>query len=282
MAKQVEVLILADNTAAESAMVTEHGLSMWINVDGRHILFDTGMGIALPENAVVCGADLRETYAIVLSHGHFDHTGGLPHVFEKAAVPKIFMHPDAVGMRYGCLQTPPHRAIGMRPEIAQTLSARTANIIYTTCPTPVTEHLWVTGIIPRRTDFEDTGGPFFVDEDCQVKDAIMDDQALWIETAEGIVLLLGCTHAGLVNTLDYVAECTNGKPFHSIIGGMHLLNASKERIEATVDALNRYQVKRIAPCHCTGDTVLPILMERFPDQCIRTGAGSRFAWPACD
>lgn len=278
MPGEVEVVILADNAANAPELSTEHGLSMWVTVDGKRILFDTGMGVVLPGNTAALGIDLNRTDAIVLSHGHFDHTGGLPHVFEQGKAPTIFMHPEVVRMRYGCLHTPPHKPIGMRPEIAESLSARSTNIVPTTKPTQVADCVWITGPIPRHTSFEDIGGPFFVDEECHVNDPITDDQAMWIETAKGIVVLLGCAHSGVVNTLDYIAELTGVRELHAVIGGMHLLNASVERLEATIDALNRYQVRLIAPCHCTGEAPSSLLAERFPSQYVRVGAGSRFIW----
>lgn len=282
MPNQLEVTVLVDNTAARPDLCCEHGLSMWVTIDGTHVLFDTGMGTALAENTAALGIDLAQTDAVVISHGHYDHTGGLPHLFEHGISPPVFMHPDAVRMRYGCLKTPPHKPIGMRPEIAESLSARAADITLTTKPTQVADSIWVTGPIPRRTSFEDTGGPFFVDEECHVKDPITDDQAVWMETEEGIVLLLGCAHSGLVNTLDYVAEVAETARFRAVIGGMHLLNASRERLKATINALKHYQVELVVPCHCTGESVIPFLSEQLLDRCALAGAGSRFSWRARD
>lgn len=280
MPDEIGMTILVDNAAVRSGLGSEHGLSMWVTVAGKHILFDTGMGGALAGNAGTLGIDLQHTDAIVLSHGHFDHTGGLAHVFGLGISPEIFMHPEAVGARYGCLQTPPHKPIGMRSEIAEMLSARRKDTVPATRPTPVSERVWVTGPIPRRNTFEDTGGPFFIDAACCVKDPITDDQAIWLETAEGIVVLLGCAHSGVVNTLDYVAGLTGATEIRAVIGGMHLLNASEERLAATMDALNRHRVRLLAPCHCTGEAPAALLAARFPAQHVQAGAGSRFTWLA--
>ena len=279
MSGEAIVLLLADNMAAEPRMETEHGLSFWVAVDGKNILFDTGQGTALPGNAASLGIDLRRIDAIALSHGHYDHTGGLEHVFERSPVPAIYMHPEATVMRYGCLQALPHKAIGMRNDIAAALTARRASIVFTTKPTQITDHVWVTGPIPRMTPFEDTGGSFFVDADCRVKDLIPDDQAMWIGAVKGIVVLLGCAHSGVVNTLDYIAKLTGASRFHAVIGGMHLLNASTDRLAATSEALKRYQARLIVPCHCTGESAISLLRSRFPGECVKGGAGARFSFP---
>jgi len=274
---QIELVVVVDNSTVRENLFPEHGLSFWIHDGETDVLMDTGQGPAFAQNVAQLGIDLTSVEAVILSHGHFDHTGGVGHLLALGVSPRILMHPDATRRRYGCLQMPPHKAIGMHEEIVAMLADRTENILSTTEPMQVSRHLCVTGPIPRRTSFEDVGGRFYVDADCLVPDAINDDQAAWIETEKGIVVLLGCGHAGVVNTLDYVSKLSGANRFHAVIGGMHLLNASPERMDATIAALKQYQVQLLAPCHCTGDTVMPLLAEQFPEQYTRSGAGSRFA-----
>lgn len=272
----IEVIVLVDNTSPRENLSPEHGLSFWIRDRETCVLMDTGQGGALPANAVQLGVDLRVAESVILSHGHFDHTGGVEHVFSLGMSPRIFMHPDAVIMRYGCLQAPPHKSIGMHNDIVALLSDRVESIVLTTGPTQVSEHIWVTGPIPRQTAFEDTGGPFYVDAECLVPDEIVDDQAVWLETEKGLVVLFGCAHSGVVNTLDHISKLSGAAQFHAVIGGMHLLNASAERLDATVDALRNCGVEWVAPCHCTGEAPISLLAQQFPAQFVRVGVGSTF------
>ena len=279
MDNRFELLILVDNTAAGPGLeAPELGLSFWIRAEDKNILLDTGQGPALPDNARRLGIDLKQTDLVVLSHGHYDHTGGLKAVFGQGASPTVFMNPSVVQRRYSRQQEPPHKPIGMPAEVVSALSANGARVVSTTQPTQIADHVWVTGPVPRRTDFEDTGGAFYLDEACRVEDALTDDQSVWMETAEGIVLLLGCAHSGVINTLDYVAELTGVSEFRAVIGGMHLLNASEERIAATARAFERHRVGLIAPCHCTGEAAMAALAERVPGGYAPAGAGSRFIW----
>ncbi|MGB9606460.1 MAG: MBL fold metallo-hydrolase, partial [Bryobacteraceae bacterium] len=138
--------------------------------------------------------------------------------------------------------------------------------------------VWVTGEIPRRNDFEDTGGPFFLDEACCQPDPLVDDQALWVETAQGLVVVLGCCHSGVVNTLEYIRELRPGAQIRALIGGLHLVRAAPERIASTLEALERFAPQLIAPAHCTGWTAVLELARRFPGRVQESAVGKRFCF----
>jgi len=118
--------------------------------------------------------------------------------------------------------------------------------------------------VPRRNDFETTGGAFFRDEACRQPDELVDDQAAFLESPSGTVVILGCAHAGIVNTLRYVRELAPGRPIHTVIGGTHLAAAGPERMDRTVEALKELDVRRIWPLHCTGFAAAARLWEALP------------------
>jgi 7,8-dihydropterin-6-yl-methyl-4-(beta-D-ribofuranosyl)aminobenzene 5'-phosphate synthase len=276
---RLEVVVLAENTVRGAGLLGEHGLAYWINADGRKLLFDTGQGKVLPENARQLGLHLGGIEAVALSHGHYDHTGGLNVVLERARRAKVYLHPAALQKKYSRQDKPPHRSIGIPPADERAVRHRARNVTWTTQPSEVVPGVWVTGEIPRMTDFEDVGGPFYLDRACTQPDPLADDQALYVESAEGIVVLLGCGHAGTVNTLEYVSRIAGRKRIHAVLGGMHLLRASRRRIEATGDALARFKVRVIAPGHCTGGAAVAHLWNRFPSRVTECVTGSRFSFP---
>lgn len=147
-------------------------------------------------------------------------------------------------------------------------------LCWTDKPTQIGEGLWVTGEVPRLTDFENTGGRFFLDRACRQADALLDDQAVFFESSRGIVVLLGCAHAGVINTLRYVRELTGGKPIHAVMGGMHLVNATPERIDRTAEALGQLDVARLGPAHCTGADAAARLWYAFPGRCYSCSVGT--------
>jgi 7,8-dihydropterin-6-yl-methyl-4-(beta-D-ribofuranosyl)aminobenzene 5'-phosphate synthase len=268
------ITVLADNSAGGRGLLAEHGLALWIELDGHRVLFDTGQGLALGSNARLLGIPLETTEAIVLSHGHYDHTGGLAEVLSLAHGPRVHAHRAAFDDKYARNPDGSSRDIGM-PSRRETLARVGDSLVPADGPVEVIPGLHVSGPIPRVTPFEDTGGPFYLDEACTRPDPLVDDQAAYIETPRGTVVLLGCGHAGMINTLLYVRALTDNRPIHSVMGGMHLRTAGKDRVDRTIAELERLGAPLLIPCHCTGARATARLWQAFPDRCSPCAVGTQ-------
>jgi 7,8-dihydropterin-6-yl-methyl-4-(beta-D-ribofuranosyl)aminobenzene 5'-phosphate synthase len=271
------VRILVDNRVGEG-LTAEHGLALWIETDGRHILFDTGQGTALEPNARALGIDLGQTDVLVLSHGHYDHTGGVPAVLGRARHTDVYAHPGIVHPRYSIregLARPIHMP---REAMAAIDSVSAEHLHWVQESTRLSDRIGLSGPIPRETRFEDTGGPFYLDPEGGRADLIDDDLALWVRTDSGVIVCVGCSHAGLVNTLNHVERLSRGLPIRAVIGGFHLLNASRERLEQTSTALRRLKPERVIPCHCTGELALALLLNTLADRVTPGAAGMAFTF----
>ena len=264
---KVRLTILADNTASPG-LVAEHGLSCWIEVEGKKLLFDTGQKKALAANSETLGINLSETDVLVLSHGHYDHTGSIPAVLKRAHRAHIYLHPATFLPRYN-IRDEIFRSIQMPAESMRAIiNLPEKRIHWVSQPAYLfagvgIKEVGITGPVPRKTDFEDTGGPFFLDPKGMRPDPIEDDLALWIRTDGGLVVCVGCCHAGLVNTLRYIMDLTGEHRIHTLIGGFHLSNANADRMERTVAELQLHPIGRIIPCHCTGEMAVEYLKRNL-------------------
>lgn len=277
MLSHLKITILVDDKASDGLMA-EHGLAFWIEFGGAKLLFDTGQGTALEANARTLGVDLSTADMVALSHGHYDHTGSLPLALEQAPTARLHCHPAVIKPRYS-IRNGVAKAIGM-PEPARKAIDRlpAQQRVFETRPVLWSADVGLTGPIPRRTTFETTGGPFFLDRQGSQPDAIEDDQALWVRVHEGIVVVTGCCHSGLINTLTRVRELAGDDPILALIGGFHLLNADEERLGQTIDTLREFQPGQLILCHCTGDGAVSALVGEFG---IRVGlgmVGHSFEW----
>jgi 7,8-dihydropterin-6-yl-methyl-4-(beta-D-ribofuranosyl)aminobenzene 5'-phosphate synthase len=267
MKEPITVTTLVENSVHARGLLAEHGLAFHLQAGRRGLLFDTGQSGLLVDNARKLQVPLRAVEAIALSHGHNDHTGGLKAAREIAPQARLFLHPASLAPKFAGNPDGTGRPIGMDAANATAVRDAPQNVQWTLKPTEILEGIFVTGEIPCANDFEDTGGSFFLDAGCAQPDPLADDQALFFDTPDGLVVLLGCGHAGVVNTLEYVRHLTGGRPIHALLGGLHLLTASSERVERTIAAFRRLALQYLAPAHCTGLPALAQLWTAFPGRC---------------
>jgi 7,8-dihydropterin-6-yl-methyl-4-(beta-D-ribofuranosyl)aminobenzene 5'-phosphate synthase len=250
--EHVSITCLVENRSEEACLRPEHGLSLWIELDEYRVLFDAGATDLAVKNASQLGIDLSLADAIVISHGHYDHAGGLEAVLQLTPNARVFIHPEALAGHYKKPHQPAGRYIGIPTSARSALEGLGERLIYTPAPVNIFPGVTVTGTIARGTTYEDVGGAFYADADGKEADLFMDDQALFFRTRAGIVAIAGCAHSGIVNTLDTVAELADDSSINAIIGGLHLAAAGELRLKATVQALEKRGVARVIVGHCTG------------------------------
>ena len=275
MSETIRITVLVENSVHRQGLVAEHGLSFHVQFEEHSLLFDTGQTDLAVINAETLRLPLDRVEAIVLSHGHYDHTGGVPAMLEVVPEARIYLHRAAFEKKFSQNTNGQSREIGMSDCVAQAIRGRTNGFIETPYRTEIMAGIFVTGEIPRTNSYEDTGGAFFLDSEGTRPDPLVDDQALMIDLGRSVVLLLGCAHSGVINTLDHVQQLTK-KPVSAVIGGLHLCSASDKRIQQTLARLRDAQLEILAPAHCTGWPATAQLWQAFPDLCQPAGVGTVF------
>ena len=257
------IKILCDNSAGSiSGTLGEHGFAAFVQSGADALLFDTGGGHTLLHNAQRMNIDLRSVGQVVLSHGHYDHAGGLWPLLQATGPKRVPPHPGIFASRY-VLREGATRSAGV-PYSEEFLAGIGASFSYSDAFREVMPGVFLTGEVPRVTSFEKGDAGLFCDlSGCQ-GDHVPDDQSLVMVTEKGLLLLLGCCHAGLVNTLELAREKTGVDEVYGVVGGCHLAFSSQTQIDATIKALRKYRVKKICAGHCTGFHAAARLAAEFP------------------
>ena len=257
-------------------LIAEWGFSILIELDAYKILFDTGRSFSAAYNAITLGIDLSRIDKIVFSHGHADHTGGLLDILKIVKDKgEVITHPDIWAAKYVKQPEEAEKYAGVPfpKEAAETLGAF---FNLTREPVWISENIVTSGEIPMITEYEKIDPVVYVKEKGELKpDPLWDDQALFLKSEKGLIIILGCAHRGIINTIRHTQKLTGLEPVYAVIGGTHLISASPERIDSTVTELLSFGIEKLGVSHCTGLPASVILAHTFGEVFFFNNTGTR-------
>lgn len=260
---------IVDNTVLRgSEFWGEHGVAFWIETTAGNLLFDTGQsGAVLAHNAELMQVGIKRCDALAISHAHFDHTGGLERFFSlsRSGIP-LYANPDIFRERYS-LKEGKMRAIGMH--LSQAEVERQARLYLSADPMEILPGVWTTGEIRERLAFEGRSAQHHIQiGETWQPDPYQDDLSLVLKTSQGLVVVCGCCHAGLLNTLAHIRRFFS-QPIRAVVGGTHLEAAGSEALNQVIAELRGHNgecVPNLYLNHCTGERALIALAQAFGEK----------------
>ena len=270
---KIDIITLVENLAYQQGTKGEHGLSFVVRTSGRQILFDTGQSDLLVQNAKKMNVDLSAIDAVVISHGHYDHTGGLPAFFEINDHAPVWLKSKAFDEKMSKSTGTP-RFIGLDPEVAERYRTRFRTVEQVT---EVAPGLKIVPEIGSYYGFEQPSQSMLIKHGKTLSADLFEDELYMVfEHSERLVVFAGCAHRGIGNICRSAMSLTGCNQVQLVLGGTHLKGASKGRIAKTVDAFKDLEVEHFGLCHCTG---LPAFMEFsrvFEEKVRYAHVGTRF------
>ncbi len=278
---ETTITILVDNTAGGRGTVAEHGFAVWISRGDEQTLFDTGAGKALSINAKSMEKDFRDIRRVILSHGHWDHTGGLKDVLDIRGTTEIIAHPGIFEERFVARTRngkTEYRAVGI-PFSREELEQAGARFLLTREYHEFSPGMWFSGEIPRPQGWQSSDPRLVIKHDEEyILDPFVDDVSLLLETESGSVVILGCAHAGTDTILEYLSNKSGYTSFYAVIGGTHLMRSNEQQVNRIIGIFEKYQVQKVVTTHCTGFSAMARMYYHFGDRFKVAHVGAKFRY----
>ncbi len=274
----IKLNILADNIVTKSGFIAEHGLSVLIETPEGDFLLDTGQGMVFEHNAKLLGLNLDRIKDVILSHGHYDHAGGIKNLAMTRKI-NLFAHNMAKRKRFKLIERGKYKSIGIDWLDDQTVE-KNINWVLSDKPHYLSDNILLSGQIPRQIDFEKPPAHFYFldDNNKYIKDTVPDDQSVFINTPKGLIIITGCAHSGLINSIMYAKKLFKTDKILAVVGGTHLLNATDEKIDKTISAIIDLKVEELYAGHCTGLRSMHIFYNRLKNRFHSTEVGQQIIW----
>jgi 7,8-dihydropterin-6-yl-methyl-4-(beta-D-ribofuranosyl)aminobenzene 5'-phosphate synthase len=271
------IKVLVENKTYKNECYAEHGLSLYIHAGGKRILFDTGSSDLFMYNANKMGVDIRGIDFTVVSHGHYDHTGGIPAFYSISEDAPVYIHHSAFKKTYSQIAgkelSKKHCGIMWDRKQFDDRLILTDGIIW------IDQNTVISGSIPPSEGFE-PDMRFYEKDDSGglVLDKMEHEQFLAIRGKDGVYLVCGCCHLGVLAALEYARCIFEGEPIRALIAGMHLVHTPVEQIDELIDKMIAFGVRTVVPLHCTGLEAISRLKTRLKENCILLSTGDSFGW----
>ncbi|THB64178.1 MAG: MBL fold metallo-hydrolase [Desulfovibrio sp.] len=271
----MEIAVLADNLSLPG-FGQEHGLSLALTPDNGELwLWDTGASPLFLDTANKLGVDISRAKGLALSHGHYDHAGGISHLLDIGFSGPIFAHPGYASPRFSVSRGEKTRSIGMEKTSAP---LPLPGIVEVSSRQELAPGLTMLADIPRLPGCPQYTDDFYFDAQAEKPDPVADDSCLLLESAKGPVLILGCCHSGLANTLAHVREAMGVTSLHAVVGGLHLMDVGERDFSEAASLLEDCGAQRIHAGHCTGNAALGYLQKRLGRRFAPLGTGQRLVF----